>query len=101
MAALILNCGAPKNRLALPSSRIIIHQPWVGAQGQARDIGIKEKEILRLKKMTIEYFAKHSDKSIEKVSADMERDFFMSAADAVEYGIVDRILTREKHGAAS
>lgn len=94
MGALLLTGGAPGKRLALPSSRILIHQPWGGAQGQAKDIGIQAKEILRLKKMIIEYVAKHAGKDESVVAADMERDFFMSAADAVAYGLVDRILTR-------
>ena len=101
MAALILACGAPGKRQILPSSRVLIHQPWGGVQGQARDIGIQSKEIVRLKKLTIEYFAKHSGKTIEQVSSDMERDFFMSAKDAVEYGVVDSILTRENNGSPS
>jgi len=101
MAALILTCGTAKKRMILPSSRVLIHQPWGGAQGQARDIGIQSKEIVRLKKLIIEYFAKHSGKTIEQVSLDMERDFFMSAQDAVEYGIADSILTRDKNGASS
>ncbi len=101
MAALILTAGSPAKRLALPSSRILIHQPWGGAQGQARDIGIQAKEILRLKKMTIEYFARHADKGVDQIAADMERDFYMSAEDAVKYGIVDRVLTRVKHGTSA
>jgi len=101
MGALLLTGGAKGKRMALPSSRILIHQPWGGAQGQARDIGIQAKEILRLKKMTIEYFAKHSGKGEERIASDMERDFYMSAAEAVEYGIVDRILTRNTDGAAT
>jgi ATP-dependent Clp protease protease subunit len=101
MAALIVAAGAPGKRLVLPSSRMLIHQPWGGASGQARDIGIQSKEIIRLKKMTIDYFAKHTGKSIEQIAADMERDFYMSAEDAVAYGVVDRILIREKNGAAS
>ncbi|MDR1618318.1 MAG: ATP-dependent Clp protease proteolytic subunit [Treponema sp.] len=101
MAALILAAGAPGKRMALPSARVLIHQPWGGAQGQARDIGIQSKEIVRLKKLTIEYFARHTGRDIEKVAADMERDFYMAAGDAVAYGIVDSVLTREKHGAAS
>ncbi len=101
MGALLLTGGAKGKRMALPSSRILIHQPWGGAQGQARDIGIQAKEILRLKKMTIEYFAKHSGKDLERIASDMERDFYMSAAEAVEYGIVDRILTRNTDGAAT
>jgi ATP-dependent Clp protease protease subunit len=101
MAALIVACGAPGKRLVLPSSRMLIHQPWGGASGQARDIGIQSKEIVRLKKMTIDYFALHTGKSPEKIASDMERDFSMSADDAVAYGVADRILTREKNGTTS
>ena len=100
MAALIIAAGTPGKRLVLPSSRMLIHQPWGGASGQARDIGIQSKEIIRLKKMTIEYFAKHTGKDPEKIAFDMERDFYMSAQDAVAYGVADRILTREKNGEA-
>ena len=101
MAALIVAAGAAGKRLVLPSSRMLIHQPWGGVSGQARDIGIQSREIVRLKKMTIDYFALHTGKSSEKIAADMERDFYMSAEDAVSYGVADRILTREKNGAAS
>ncbi|MDR1326756.1 MAG: ATP-dependent Clp endopeptidase proteolytic subunit ClpP [Treponema sp.] len=98
MGALILTAGAPGKRMVLPSSRVLLHQPWGGAQGQARDIGIQSKEIIRLKKLTIEYFARHSGKSVEQVALDMERDFFMSAEDSVAYGVVDKVLIRKKHG---
>ena len=101
MAALIVAAGSPGKRLMLPSSRIIIHQPWGGASGQARDIGIQSREIVRLKKLTIEYFARHTGKTVEKIAGDIERDFYMSAQDAVSYGVADRILTREKNGANS
>jgi len=101
MAALILTAGTAGKRYALPSSRVLIHQPWGGAQGQARDIGIQAKEIIRLKKLTINYFAKHSGKTVEQIAADMERDFYMSAEDAVAYGVVDSILTREQNGKTS
>jgi ATP-dependent Clp protease protease subunit len=101
IAALILSCGAPGKRLVLPSSRVIIHQPWGGAQGQARDIGIQAREIVRLKKLTIDYFAKHTGKPSETIAADMERDFFMSAEEAVAYGAADKVLTRESHGKTS
>ncbi|GHV21715.1 ATP-dependent Clp protease proteolytic subunit 1 [Spirochaetia bacterium] len=101
MAALILTAGAAGKRVALPSSRVLIHQPWGGAQGQARDIGIQAKEIIRLKKLTIDYFAKHCGKPEETVAADMERDFYMSAEDAVSYGVVDKILLRGDHGKTS
>jgi ATP-dependent Clp protease protease subunit len=101
MAALILAAGSAAKRYVLPSSRVLIHQPWGGAHGQARDIGIQSKEIIRLKKLTISYFAKHTGKGFDQVAEDMERDFFMSAEDAVAYGVVDSILTREKDGKTS
>ena len=96
MAALILTSGTDGKRMVLTSSRVLIHQPWGGAQGQARDINIQSKEIIRLKKMTIEYFARHTGKTIEQVASDMERDLYMSAEDAVAYGVADSILIREK-----
>jgi len=98
MAALVLTSGTAGKRLILPSSRVLIHQPWGGAQGQARDIGIQSREIVRMKKLIIDYFVKHSSKTktVEQIASDMERDFYMSAEDAVEYGIIDSILTREK-----
>jgi ATP-dependent Clp protease protease subunit len=101
MAALILTAGAPGKRFALPSSRALIHQPWGGAQGQARDIGIQAQEIIRLKKLTIEYFARHTGKEQGQIALDMERDFYMSAPEAVAYGLVDKVLTREKNGAST
>jgi ATP-dependent Clp protease protease subunit len=101
MAALILTAGTPGKRLVLPSSRVLIHQPWGGVQGQARDIGIQAKEILRLKKLTIDYFAKHTGKDAETVAQDMERDFYMAAEEAVTYGVADKILVRGKNGTAS
>ena len=101
MAALILAAGTVGKRFVLPSSRVLIHQPWGGVQGQARDIGIQSKEIIRLKKLTINYFAKHTGKDIDRIASDMERDFFLSAEDAVDYGVADAILTREQHGKTS
>ena len=101
MAALILAAGTAGKRFVLPSSRVLIHQPWGGAQGQARDIGIQSKEIIRLKKLTINYFARHTGKDPEKIAEDMERDFYMSAEDAVAYGAADSILTRDRDGKAS
>jgi ATP-dependent Clp protease protease subunit len=98
MGALLLAGGAAGKRMALPSSRILIHQPWGGVQGQASDISIQAREIIRMKRMTVEYFARHTGKSVERVAQDMERDFFMSAQEAVEYGLVDTILERRKHG---
>ncbi|MDR1838880.1 MAG: ATP-dependent Clp protease proteolytic subunit [Treponema sp.] len=101
MAALILTAGSAGKRMVLPSSRVLIHQPWGGAQGQARDIGIQSREIIRLKKMTINYFAYHTGKTVEQIASDMERDLYMSAEDAVAYGVADSILRREKDGKAS
>ncbi|MDR2079839.1 MAG: ATP-dependent Clp protease proteolytic subunit [Treponema sp.] len=101
MAALILTAGAAGKRFVLPSARVLIHQPWGGAQGQARDIGIQAQEIIRLKKLTIEYFARHTGKDQGQVALDMERDFYMPAPDAVAYGVVDRVLTRDKNGAVT
>ncbi len=98
MAAIILAGGTAGKRNALPSSRVLIHQPWGGVQGQAVDIGIQAREIVRLKKLTIEYFAYHTGKSEEEVARDMERDYFMSAGEAHAYGIVDQVMKRRKHG---
>lgn len=97
MAALILACGTPGKRFALPSSRILIHQPWGNASGQSSDISLQAREILRLKKMTIEYFARHTGKSVEQLGADMERDFYMGAKEAIEYGLADRIMESRKN----
>lgn len=96
MAALILAGGAAGKRLILPSSRVMIHQPWGGVQGQSSDIVIHAKEILRLKKLSIDFLVKHTGQSEERVAADIERDFFMTASEAVEYGIVDTVLGREE-----
>ncbi len=98
MGALLLTGGTPGKRFALPSSRILIHQPWGGAQGQAVDIGIQAKEIIRLKKLIVSYFAKHTSKSADRITEDMERDYYMSADEGVEYGLVDKVLIRENNG---
>jgi ATP-dependent Clp protease protease subunit len=97
MAALLLACGSAGKRFALPSSRILIHQPWGGVQGQAKDIGIQAREIVRLKALIIERFSRHTGKAAELVEKDLERDYYMSAEEAMSYGLVDKILTREKH----
>ena len=95
MAALLLTAGRHGKRRVLPSSRVLIHQPWGGVQGQATDIGIQAREIVRLKKMLIQYFAHHTGKSRKQISADLERDYFMSAPESVTYGIVDEVFIRE------
>lgn len=94
MAALLLAGGATGKRLALPSSRVMIHQPWGGVQGQSSDIAIHAKEILRLKRLSVEYLVKHTGQPEEKIATDIERDFFMTAQDAVDYGLVDSVLVR-------
>ncbi|MBE6351064.1 MAG: ATP-dependent Clp endopeptidase proteolytic subunit ClpP [Spirochaetaceae bacterium] len=97
MGAILLAGGTKGKRYILPSARVMIHQPWGGAQGQASDIAIQAKEIIRLKKLTIEYFAENTDKKVETVAKDMERDYFMSAEDALQYGIVDHVMPRRKN----
>ena len=96
MAAILLAGGTPGKRFALPSSRVMIHQPRGGVEGQESDISILAKEIIRLKKLSIQYLAKQTNKSIEDVSKDIERDFYMSAEDAKEYGIVDHVMQNRK-----
>jgi len=98
MGALLLAGGTAGKRFSLPSARILVHQPWGGAQGQARDIKIQAQEIIRLKNLTIEIFAHHTGKSAQTIAQDLERDFFMSAQEAADYGIVDKVLKREKNG---
>ena len=92
MGAILLAGGTKGKRIALPSSRVMIHQPWGGAQGQESDIAIQAKEIGRLKKLSINYLSKATGKSIEEIAKDMERDFYMSSEDALKYGIVDKIM---------
>lgn len=94
MGALLLTCGTRGKRFCLPSARVLIHQPWGGVQGQARDIGIQAKEIIRLKKLIIRHFAAHTQKSEDVIEKDLERDYFMSSEEAVKYGLVDKVLVR-------
>jgi ATP-dependent Clp protease protease subunit len=93
MAAVLLAAGAKGKRFALPNSRIMIHQPLGGAQGQATDVEIQVKEILRMKTTLIEILAKHTGQPIAKIEKDADRDFFMAADEAVKYGIVDEVIT--------
>ena len=92
MGAVLLAAGAKGRRHALPNARIMIHQPWGGAEGKASDIEITAKEILRLKEVLNGILAKHSGKTVEEVTRDTDRDHFMSAAEAKEWGLVDRIV---------
>jgi ATP-dependent Clp protease protease subunit len=96
MAALLLAAGAKDKRFALPHSRIMIHQPMGATQGQATDIDIQAREIMRLKQAINELFALHTNQEIKKIRNDTERDFFMSGQEALEYGIVDRVITRRE-----
>ena len=92
MGAVLRTAGEKGRRFALPNSRIMIHQPWGGAEGKASDIEITAKEILRLKEVLNGILAKHSGKTVEEVTRDTDRDHFMSAAEAKEWGLVDRIV---------
>ena len=94
MGAVLLAAGAKGKRFALPHSRIMIHQPLGGFQGQATDIEIHAKEILRLKKMLNEILSKHTGQSLRKIEKDTERDYFMSAEEAMKYGLIDKVLTK-------
>jgi ATP-dependent Clp protease protease subunit len=93
MGAHLLSAGTKGKRFALPNARIMIHQPSGGAQGQATEIEITFKEIQRLKDNLAVTFAKHTGQPLKKVIKDMDRDFFMSAEEALEYGIVDKVLS--------
>ncbi|WP_300457713.1 ATP-dependent Clp endopeptidase proteolytic subunit ClpP [Desulfobacula sp.] len=92
MGALLLTAGAKGKRFALPNSRIMIHQPLGGAQGQASDIKIQANEILRMRETLNEILSTHTGQDIKKISEDTERDFFMSSMEAMTYGIVDRVV---------
>jgi len=94
LAAIILASGEKGKRFGLPHSRILIHQPWGGAQGQATDIEIQAREMLRIKQMINEILSYHTGQSIERVQKDTERDYFMSPGEAKEYGIIDAIVSR-------
>ena len=96
MAALLLAAGARGKRFALPHSRIMIHQPMGATQGQATDIDIQAKEIMRLKQAINELFALHTNQEMKKVRNDTERDYFMSGQEALEYGIVDKVITKRE-----
>ncbi|EGO64379.1 ATP-dependent Clp endopeptidase proteolytic subunit ClpP [Acetonema longum] len=94
MAAILLTAGAKGKRYALPYARVMIHQPHGGAQGQATDIEIHAREILRLREIGADILARHSGQPVEKVQRDLERDFFMSGQEAKEYGLIDSVLAR-------
>ncbi|MEJ2717146.1 MAG: ATP-dependent Clp endopeptidase proteolytic subunit ClpP [Deltaproteobacteria bacterium] len=96
MGALLLAAGTHGKRYALPHARILIHQPMGGFQGQATDIEIHAKEILRMRTELNELFVRHCGQPLSKIEADTERDFFMSGEEAAEYGLVDKVITRRE-----
>jgi ATP-dependent Clp protease protease subunit len=96
MGAVLLTAGAKGKRFALPNARIMIHQPWGGVQGQASDISIQAKEILRLRDRLNEIMAKHSGRTMDEITKDTDRDNFMSADEAKTYGLVDQVVQSRK-----
>lgn len=98
MGAVLLSAGTKGKRFALPNARIMIHQPWGGVEGQAADISIQAKEILRLRDRLNEILARHTGKPLDMIVRDTDRDFFMSAADAKSYGLVDEVVVSRKDG---
>ena len=94
MGAVLLTAGAAGKRSALPHSRVMIHQPLGGVQGQASDIEITAREIAKTKRELYEILASHSGKAIEQIEADADRDYWLTAAEAAEYGLIDKVLTR-------
>jgi ATP-dependent Clp protease, protease subunit len=97
VAALLLMAGTAGKRAALPNARVLIHQPWIGGvSGQATDIDIHAREILRMRANLNDIMAKHSGQPLEKIERDVERDFWMSAPEAREYGVVDEIIFKHK-----
>ncbi len=96
MAALLLAAGTKGKRYALPHGRIMIHQPLGGAQGQATDIDIHAREILKMRDELNEILAKHTGQDIEKIRKDTERDYFMNSEEAKEYGIIDRVISKRE-----
>jgi len=98
MGAFLLSAGAKGKRYVLPNSRVMIHQPLGGFQGQATDVGIQAQEILRMREELNGIMAKHTGQSIERINQDTERDFYMSGQQAKEYGLVDNVITHREPG---
>lgn len=97
MGAVLLCAGEPKKRTSLPHSRVLIHQPMGGAQGQASDIEITAREIMKLKKELYDIIANHTGQSFDKIEKDSDRDYWMTAEEALEYGMIDEVLHRNKN----
>ncbi len=96
MAAVILAAGEKGRRYALPHSKVMIHQPWGGVRGTASDIAIQAQEILKAKKLLNEILAKHTGQPLEKVEKDTDRDYYLSAQEAMAYGLIDQVVSREE-----
>jgi ATP-dependent Clp protease, protease subunit len=96
MGAVLLSAGTAGKRFALPNSRIFIHQPWGGTQGQASDIAIQAKEILRIKDRLNQILSGHTKQPLERIVADADRDFIMDAEQAKAYGVVDHVISRRE-----
>lgn len=96
MGAVLLAAGAPGKRYALPNARVMIHQPWGGVQGQATDISIQAREILRVRDCVNDILSRHTGKPLEAVARDTDRDFFMTAKEACDYGLVDEVVQSRK-----
>ncbi|MBM7559193.1 ATP-dependent Clp endopeptidase proteolytic subunit ClpP [Marinitoga litoralis] len=96
MGAVLLAAGAKGKRFALPNSRIMIHQPWGGAQGTAKDVEIQVQELLRIKKMLNGILSEHTGQPIEVIEKDTDRDYFMSADEALKYGLIDKVIKNRK-----
>jgi ATP-dependent Clp protease protease subunit len=101
MGAFLLSAGAPGKRFTLPNSRIMIHQPLGGVRGQASDIEIQTREILMLKKKLNELLHKHTKQPVKKIEKDSDRNYFMSADEAKDYGLIDKVITSRKIGEKS
>jgi ATP-dependent Clp protease protease subunit len=96
MGALLLTAGAPGKRYSLPNARILIHQPMGGFQGQASDIEIQAKEMLRMKETLNQILVRHSGKTMDQIQRDTDRDYFMSALEAKAYGIIDHVIANRE-----
>ncbi len=95
-AALLLAAGTPGKRLSLPNANILIHQPMGGARGQATDVGIQARQILKIKDRLNDIFVKHTGQSKKKIEQDTDRDFYMTAEEAKEYGLIDKVIMRKE-----
>ncbi len=95
-AALLLAAGTPGKRLSLPNANILIHQPMGGARGQATDVGIQARQILKIKDRLNDIFVKHTGQSKEKIERDTDRDFYMTAEEAKKYGLIDKVIMRKE-----